>query len=238
MKHIEHIDIPETCNQSWEQMAPTGNNRYCGQCCKTVIDFTKMTNDEIITFLATKNDVCGRFEQHQLPKLNYQLRDENISNRFNWKRWVVAAGLLGVSFLTRGSAQTKATVSATQQRASAITYNTLGKVLAIDTFKNQMYIRRHTHKKAKNAISNAKVIPRERDLLEVYRSDISNNADGFKELAEAKVCNVAIGESMQAGTILGGVVGGITIVTEDENAQSWMLKFYQYLRWPITDLIR
>lgn len=41
------ISIPDPCNQNWNQMLPNEKGRYCDTCKLTVVDFTKMSNEEI-----------------------------------------------------------------------------------------------------------------------------------------------------------------------------------------------
>ena len=67
------IIIPEPCNESWDKMTPvnngpTGQGRHCSSCEKTVVDFTTMSNDEILGYLSRRNNerVCGRFKTEQV----------------------------------------------------------------------------------------------------------------------------------------------------------------------------
>ena len=62
------ISIPHPCNQNWNQMQPNEKGRYCNTCKLTVVDFTKMSNEEIKTYLLNKSYVCGRFDCTQLDK--------------------------------------------------------------------------------------------------------------------------------------------------------------------------
>ena len=106
MTSIQNISIPEACHESWQQMTPVEQGRHCQQCCKTVADFTVMSNQEIINYLAVTHDVCGRFDQKQLSSLNNRLDIENLQpNR--WRRWVMVVGLLSQTMLYKALAQTK-----------------------------------------------------------------------------------------------------------------------------------
>ncbi|HEY9003332.1 MAG TPA: carboxypeptidase-like regulatory domain-containing protein [Mucilaginibacter sp.] len=93
---IKSIAIEKPCAQSWQQMTQQNNGRYCGQCSKTVVDFTKMTDAEIIHYMSSRNHICGRFDTQQLDKLNQSLR-YNRKSFLNWKGWSVAAMILGFS---------------------------------------------------------------------------------------------------------------------------------------------
>ena len=62
------ISIPDPCHQNWNQMQPNEKGRFCDTCKLTVVDFTKMSNEEIKTYLLNKSYVCGRFDCTQLDK--------------------------------------------------------------------------------------------------------------------------------------------------------------------------
>lgn len=62
-----HIDTP--CHQNWEDMqsSPVGN--FCNSCQKNVIDFTGMTDSQLIAYFKNKPaGVCGKFYTDQLEK--------------------------------------------------------------------------------------------------------------------------------------------------------------------------
>lgn len=106
MTPVKNISIPNACHESWQQMTPVAQGRHCLQCCKTVTDFTLMSNDEIIAYLATARNVCGRFGQEQLNNLNNTLYAENLqSNR--WRRWIMLIALLSQTAFYKAVAQTK-----------------------------------------------------------------------------------------------------------------------------------
>lgn len=96
MTHIKSITIEKPCDQSWQQMIEQSNGRYCGHCSKTVVDFTRMTDEDIIAYLSIRNHVCGRFDTEQLNKLNQDLT-YNRKSFLNWKSWGMAAMILGFS---------------------------------------------------------------------------------------------------------------------------------------------
>jgi len=49
---INHLRIPDPCQQQWNGMEPQENGRYCGSCQQTVIDFTNASEQEIIDYFA------------------------------------------------------------------------------------------------------------------------------------------------------------------------------------------
>src|ERR1700759_1365193 len=106
MTDIKAINIPEQCHQSWQQMTVNQEGRHCDHCCKTVVDFTKMSNEEIIRHLSNSANVCGRFEPQQLNNINYKLYAGSLPAVSWWKRVAVIIGMLGPLVL-KVSAQTK-----------------------------------------------------------------------------------------------------------------------------------
>ena len=106
MYNIKSVSIPTRCHQSWQQMETKKNGRQCAHCAKTVIDFSKMTNDEILTYLAGTGEVCGRFSQTQLAGINHQLSVKEPTKTYRWKRWLIAASLFGAGMVSKTHAET------------------------------------------------------------------------------------------------------------------------------------
>jgi CarboxypepD_reg-like domain len=79
MKTGYSISIPQPCSERWDKFTPKDNGRHCASCDKVVIDFTKMSDAQILTFLQhKKSNTCGRFRHDQmkgysdaiLPRIN------------------------------------------------------------------------------------------------------------------------------------------------------------------------
>lgn len=71
MKHQNYIlKIDNPCNQGWNSMSKTNNGKFCSNCSKTVVDFTSLTDNEIIQIIGKKSDkLCGRLNKQQLNRL-------------------------------------------------------------------------------------------------------------------------------------------------------------------------
>jgi hypothetical protein len=80
-----NIEIPESCHENWNAMQPNNQGRHCLSCQKTLVDFTAMTDAELINFFSKKKDnVCGRFTSEQL--------DRNIlipQKKYNWFKLLI-----------------------------------------------------------------------------------------------------------------------------------------------------
>lgn len=63
------ISVPTPCQEGWDNMTPADKGRFCASCQKTVIDFTVMTDAEVLqTFRRLNNNVCGHFFADQLNR--------------------------------------------------------------------------------------------------------------------------------------------------------------------------
>lgn len=76
------LNIAEPCHENWQNMTPQQQGRYCGSCQKTVVDFTMMSDQEVLNyFLKADHNVCGRFADDQLNK---ELKVTEKKKRFSW----------------------------------------------------------------------------------------------------------------------------------------------------------
>ncbi|MGI4870006.1 MAG: hypothetical protein ACRYFX_02375 [Janthinobacterium lividum] len=89
------IHQPAPCHESWEAMTPTDVGRHCAACQTQVVDFTQMTDGEVVAFVSQYNPVrrCGRFREDQVDRpLLAAARPVT-----GWRRWAVATVLLAGS---------------------------------------------------------------------------------------------------------------------------------------------
>jgi hypothetical protein len=64
-----YITVPKPCHENWEGMTPAEQGRFCGSCQKTVIDFTNMSDRELVAyFKKPAESMCGRFYPDQLDR--------------------------------------------------------------------------------------------------------------------------------------------------------------------------
>lgn len=64
------LNIASPCHEDWSAMTPEEKGRFCGQCQKTVIDFTTWSDADLFQFFTkqSRGNVCGRFFRTQLQK--------------------------------------------------------------------------------------------------------------------------------------------------------------------------
>lgn len=95
MKNKIQLNIDAPCSEDFNSFSPTKKGGFCNSCNKEVIDFTKMTSDEIITFLSKKKDVCGRFKNEQL-NATYELS----TKRKSFFGYLSGIGMACIAFFT------------------------------------------------------------------------------------------------------------------------------------------
>ena len=93
------LEIPTPCHEDWDKMTPEQHGRFCGSCQKPVIDFTMMSDKEVLVYFAkTKGNICGRFANDQLER---DLAQHKSTNR---NKWAFTLNLLVPAFLVSGKA--------------------------------------------------------------------------------------------------------------------------------------
>ncbi|SNR73705.1 carboxypeptidase-like regulatory domain-containing protein [Hymenobacter mucosus] len=92
------LSIPQPCQENWQAMTPTAQGRHCAACTKVVIDFTSMSDAEIVAYLGRSAGAsCGRFHSSQLNRaLTAPLPEPCAAGR---KRWLALVAFLGIGTL-------------------------------------------------------------------------------------------------------------------------------------------
>ena len=92
------ITIPEPCDQKFKDMTPQDGGRHCAQCDKVLVDFSVLTDKEIVELVKnSKGKLCGHFRKSQLN------RDISlVPHQINSARGKTA-GLLLASLLSGGN---------------------------------------------------------------------------------------------------------------------------------------
>jgi|GEM_PF-593507 len=102
MKAQTYLHIPTPCHEDWGKMSPNQQGRHCESCCKTVVDFQLMTDQQVLNFFAKENgNTCGRFSTDQL---NRALEETKIEKKKGWQ-WLMASIASFSFFISKGSAQ-------------------------------------------------------------------------------------------------------------------------------------
>ena len=114
LKNVQ-LRIDNPCAERWGRMTPVDPGRFCISCKKTVVDFTGMTDDQVLQWVNRNHGSgCGRFRQDQLGRSLFATPERKNTR---WSYWqYLLAGLL---FSSEVSAQAKpAGIQITEQRSS------------------------------------------------------------------------------------------------------------------------
>ncbi len=91
MKQKIQINIPEPCHKGWQNMTPVEKGRFCASCQKTVLDFTHLSDNEIINLVKKNDNLCGRINVSQLNRNLIETKTK--SNHFGYLATSVLAFL-------------------------------------------------------------------------------------------------------------------------------------------------
>ncbi|MDQ3108923.1 MAG: carboxypeptidase-like regulatory domain-containing protein [Bacteroidota bacterium] len=96
-----HISIPKPCSMKWEEMEHLDEqSRSCSSCEKVIVDFTTMSDDELVSFFHKNKNACGKFTASQL---NRHLKIDRTAVRAgSWKNiFILPALFLGIETFAR-----------------------------------------------------------------------------------------------------------------------------------------
>jgi hypothetical protein len=104
MSNTVKILILQPCHENWHNMTPNEQGRFCGSCQKSVVDFSLMTDKEMLDYMAKVSGytACGRFSNDQLNK---NIKAGQSKRRFSWAYiWNI---MLATFLVTEANAQVK-----------------------------------------------------------------------------------------------------------------------------------
>lgn len=95
MKTSYILKIENPCTEHWGTMSKNDFGRHCKSCSKDVVDFSHLSDGEIIKYLSQNNSdkTCGRLESHQLNRI---IKAET-EKRLKYNRIVAALLLIGTT---------------------------------------------------------------------------------------------------------------------------------------------
>lgn len=123
------------CHAQWETMRKMGADRYCGQCCQQIIDFTNATYGEYLKALeAAGGSVCGRFRTDQQGHVEWR---RPRSHR-EWVMVVALAIVLCFNSVVTSDAQLQAELAATRSELFALAQKTTTLYLRFSNYRKPM----------------------------------------------------------------------------------------------------
>lgn len=131
------ITIPKPCHENWDEMLPEEQGRFCLKCSKTVIDFSKKSKEDILTFFKeTRGKICGKFTIHQIEKpKSFSFLNKRVT------KFAVALYFVFGSFLFTSCSENKGTLGEPKvekiikKNQNDSVHNTLGELSSTDTLK-------------------------------------------------------------------------------------------------------
>jgi len=130
------VQIPKPCHENWDQMQPNERGRFCASCQKTVIDYSSLSDQELVRLLSKVPEAsCGRLRPDQLDRL---LVESDSAYGSIWRRWVslLTMGLLGWQTAQAQVNQGKKTAATESVSQSPVLSDLLVKQLPIRTELN------------------------------------------------------------------------------------------------------
>ncbi len=109
-KNKLYINIPTPCKEKWEQMDAAGGGRYCLKCNNVVVDFTQMSDDELLKYFSLLSPVhCGRFGSYQLDRF-IEPKKKRLFDNFILKR-IFALAAISAAMVKIKAAQTSCAIA-------------------------------------------------------------------------------------------------------------------------------
>ena len=111
MNNSLQLTIPEPCHEKWNEMTPQQQGRFCGSCQKVVVDFTAMTDQQVLDHFSNyQGNTCGRFTSSQL---NRTIAEPTPLHSPKWQRlaWAAMVSSIMVSAKAQGLVVVKDTAA-------------------------------------------------------------------------------------------------------------------------------
>lgn len=89
------VSLGNPCQFGWSNMTAAEKGRHCAQCDKTVVDFTIMSDEQVIEYLLLHKNVCGHFNKSQLGR-TMVIHAQKPSKKIYWP--AIAAMLVAGMF--------------------------------------------------------------------------------------------------------------------------------------------
>ncbi len=88
------ISIPKPCNENWNEMSPEQQGAFCKVCSKVVVDFSNMSDEEVLNYFAKKKEekTCGRFRVSQLSPYELKINLRSVAAQKSFPK-IFAASL-------------------------------------------------------------------------------------------------------------------------------------------------
>jgi len=194
------IQIPEPCHEDWNSMTPDPTGRFCGSCCKSVIDFSNKTDEEIRTILLEKKNekVCGHFRKTQVGRpLQIRLDLNQLpKNMSSTKTFAIAAFIVFGTFL----------FSCTDLRGQKI------KSIEIENAEEVVYTKGKIRRP--DPVKNDESLLKGNTIISTTKTECSENKE--LKIGVGRKIETAVIDTPSADESIHFVAGGISFVLEPD----------------------
>ncbi|MFN8281732.1 MAG: hypothetical protein U0U67_00855 [Chitinophagales bacterium] len=121
--------IPQPCHEDWNAMTENEKGRHCDVCSKVVVDFTNMSDAEVVDYLQqhAQQKTCGHFRSNQLSqKQKIEIDLAKLPKTIPFKSLLLACFISFFSSIFFVSCMGKAKVDDSEQQ-------TMGVIAIIDS---------------------------------------------------------------------------------------------------------
>ncbi|MFS4467030.1 carboxypeptidase-like regulatory domain-containing protein [Maribacter sp. 2210JD10-5] len=111
MKNVFTISVKKPCSEKFQDFDQTPSGGFCTSCSKEVIDFTQMSDLELISYFSKKNGkTCGRFKTSQLKTYNTGNATPMNTNFLSKSFGIASFSLLALCAVSNTNAQETASL--------------------------------------------------------------------------------------------------------------------------------
>lgn len=128
------IKIAEPCHENWQNMTATEKGRYCGACKKEVVDFTVMSDAELINYFSTlkEKNICGSALPQQLERPIYKIAEARKPLPWYWNYIMLLLMFFSKASLKAQAVKGKIATQQVKENIAAILSNKAPSCLVID----------------------------------------------------------------------------------------------------------
>jgi CarboxypepD_reg-like domain len=109
-----NIQINKPCAQDFNSFAKTATGGFCNSCKKNVVDFTKMSDQEIFNYFdSEKSKTCGVFLESQLKSYSNSILSANKPKSTSFASSIFGLSLFSILSFTNGYSQEKINTNTT-----------------------------------------------------------------------------------------------------------------------------
>ena len=133
MKSTFTIAVKEPCKEKFSNFNKTEKGGFCQSCEKEVIDFTKLSDPELIKHLSSNKKTCGMFKASQLK--TYETNALHTMNNSILQKGIA---MMGFSLLALCATNiTAQEIASTETQIEISSSNIMGDILYVETVQEK-----------------------------------------------------------------------------------------------------